>query len=566
MLTNLNIFFKVILIVLFCHVYKYNVAQTKSKDIQTINGEKYYIHKVEKGQSLYAISKLYETDINGILSENQEATNGLKTGQDLKILIAPYVSKIFTPIILDTTIYQYHKVQKGETIYAITKKYNIDEQKLKTFNPTITIGIKEGDNLIISEKKINKTNSTTAINTTATVKSPSLTSVKSTTVSVSLVTLKDTLKFNKPKKIAYNLGLLLPFKLDQLEVINIDELAKNKNGFPNSQSLAIDFYAGFKKIVDSLSSKDFDLKITLFDVDEQDSAKIESICKSNEFKQLDVVFGPLYASVFKTVAKYTKLYNIPTISPLTQQNKILFSNPLVSKFTPSQVTLIESLADYCSDSLSVSSNVILVNTTAKDLAYLNTFKQRYALNLKLKNKSLKDSLTIAKGIAGVKGAYVMGKKNIVIVLTNNQVYLQDFITQLYVSSDKKDVVLMGFNNVANIDNLDQGYLNELHFHFASNNAIDYTNSSVQQLVKHYQEIYFSDPSEYYFDGFDIGNYYLTNLKNQGPNFFLNLDKYPASGVGCGFKFYRPDAETGFENRAVFIFKYDDFKVQQLGWK
>ena len=125
---------------------------------------------------------------------------------------------------------------------------------------------------------------------------------------------------------------------------------------------------------------------------------------------------------------------------------------------------------------------------------------------------------------------------------------------------------MGFNSVATIDNLDQGYLNQLHFHYASNNSIDYKNASVQQLVRDYQQLYFSDPTEYYFDGFDIANYYLTNLKSEGPSFFLDLDKYPATGVGCGFKFYRPDTETGFENRAVFIFKYADFKIQQLGWK
>ena len=41
-------------------------SQTKSDKIQTIEGKKYYIHKVEKSQSLYAISKLYTVSLEEI--------------------------------------------------------------------------------------------------------------------------------------------------------------------------------------------------------------------------------------------------------------------------------------------------------------------------------------------------------------------------------------------------------------------------------------------------------------------------------------------------------------------
>jgi len=34
------------------------VAQVKSTTVQTIEGKKYYLHRIEKSQSLYAISKL----------------------------------------------------------------------------------------------------------------------------------------------------------------------------------------------------------------------------------------------------------------------------------------------------------------------------------------------------------------------------------------------------------------------------------------------------------------------------------------------------------------------------
>ncbi|MCZ8285599.1 MAG: LysM peptidoglycan-binding domain-containing protein, partial [Bacteroidia bacterium] len=133
----------------FCLLPSFVMAQTKSTDIRTINGKKYYMHKVEKGQSLYAIAKIYNMDVNSILAENDDAIDGLKPGQDLKVPVESLMQK---PAI-DTNRYVYHRVKKGETVYAITKKYAIDEKKLATWNPNVSAGLKEGDFVIVGEKK-----------------------------------------------------------------------------------------------------------------------------------------------------------------------------------------------------------------------------------------------------------------------------------------------------------------------------------------------------------------------------------------------------------------------------
>lgn len=589
-------------------------SQTKSTDVKTINGKKYYIHKVEKGQSLYAIAKIYNMDVNSILAENDEAIDGLKPGQELKIPFESLLSK--APLVIDTNKYVYHKILKGETVYAITKKYNVEEKKLASYNPTLNSGLKEGDYLIIGEKKKNSSTKHVASSTpislvtseTYTVlQSETLygiskklnvsqddllkwnpeakdgikqgqvlkvslpkaltTSVVLSSTSNTIATLaeKDTATFHKAKKTSYNIGLFLPFKLNESESIIIDDLVRAKASFPQTQSLALDFYIGFKKAVDSLVSKDFDVNINIYDTDDRDSAKIEAICRSVDFKSQDVIFGPLYSSVFKIVSKYAKVNHIPIISPVIQHNKILFDNPMVSKITPSVYTLIENLADYSLDSLS-DTRMILVNATTKDQAYNKSFKNQYNQGLINHKRSLKDSIVEVKGLAGVKGAYVAGKKNVVVLLTNNLVYLQDFITQLSIYADKKDILLMGFSSVANIDNLDQDYLNLLNFHFAETNHINLKDSVTRQLAKHYQEFYIADPSESYFEGHDVAMYYLYHLKTIGPDFFLNLDKNNWSGIFTDYKFFRPDTETGFENKATTIYKYSNYQLQKIGWK
>ena len=51
--------------------------------------------------------------------------------------------------------------------------------------------------------------------------------------------------FKKDKKTAYQIGLFLPFKLEESEAITIEDLVRSKSSFPNAQNISLDFYFGF---------------------------------------------------------------------------------------------------------------------------------------------------------------------------------------------------------------------------------------------------------------------------------------------------------------------------------
>ncbi len=534
------------LLVFALSILSYTIfSQEKSTEIKTISGKKYYIHKVEKGQSLYAISKTYSVDINVILAENDEAIDGLRNGQELKIPVSGAATTI-QPIYgspIDTIRYAYHKVAKKETVYSICKQHNITESQLNQWNPSISsAGIKFGQMLIVGDKK------KSIIGTPVTL----IDSVKPQIV--------------KPKKTKYNIGLLLPFKIMESELIEPSNLVQAKANFPLVQSLAVDFLLGFNKAVDSLKSSDFSVQTFLYDVDDKDSGKVAALCKSDEFKKLDLIIGPAYPSGFKDVSTVAKNYSIPVISPFTQQSKILFNNSIASKVNPSQYTMIEALADYCIDSLKTVASVFIVNNgNIKEQQYLKAFKQSYNEHLKELNFPAKDSVIEVKGLAGSKMAYVPGKKNVYVLFSNNQVFLTDFVTQLAVFADKKDITLAGWQNVTATDNIDQDYLNRLSYTFPSqNNLINV--KAYSSLIRSYQGEMSSDPSDYFFQGFDLGQYYLKNLKENGPDFVNRLDKLQSEGNFLRFKFYRPDENTGFENKGVYIFKYSNYQLYRTAWK
>ncbi len=558
---NLKYFLSVVLLFLTFALF----SQTKSSNIQTINGKKYYLHKLDKGQSLYSITKLYNVKLDEIYAENPELKEGTKAGQEIKIPFAGEAAHfnntnttLSTPsttpratFAVDTLKYSTYKVAKGETVYAITKKFNLSTDYFEKLNPGSKAGLKEGQLVAISERSPVKTLTTT-------------------TNTVKPITDTFPLKIHYPKKNAYNIALILPFKLDQLDLINSSALVKANMSFPQISSLATDFYLGFKQAVDSLSSNDFKINIELHDLDDKDSLNMVNIISSLEKKQTDFIFGPMYANGFKTISVKAKELNIPIVSPITQQNKFLYENIYASKTNPSQYTMFESLADYILDSLKPKKARVLLNIAsdkdAKEIAFVKAFKQYYNEKARKLGYALKDTLSTVRGIAGIKSNYEAGIKNIVVSLSSNQILITDFTTQLALFADKKDITLCGFEETStSFDNIDQEYLNQLNYTFPSANNLSNT-KAYQPIISKYWEKQNTYPGEFYFIGFDIAMYYLKNLREHGADFIFRLNELPSETNYLRFKFTRPDNSTGFDNNGVYIFKYANYQLVETGWK
>jgi len=106
----------------------------RSTDKVKIDGKNYYIHIVKSGETLYSISKAYEVSQSDIAVNNPDIYNGLKIGQALKIPVRASESK-------GTDDYIYHIVAKGETLYSISRRYNIPVDVLTSINPEVKDGL-----------------------------------------------------------------------------------------------------------------------------------------------------------------------------------------------------------------------------------------------------------------------------------------------------------------------------------------------------------------------------------------------------------------------------------------
>ncbi len=95
-------------------------------------------HYVKQGETLYSISKLYNISVEDIKRINQLNSNSLLLGQ--KLLVKNEV------LLNEADTYLEHVVSIGDTFYNISKKYNVSVEDLKKWNnlnsSTLNIGQK----------------------------------------------------------------------------------------------------------------------------------------------------------------------------------------------------------------------------------------------------------------------------------------------------------------------------------------------------------------------------------------------------------------------------------------
>ncbi|MDA6071282.1 LysM peptidoglycan-binding domain-containing protein [Flavobacterium sp. AC] len=99
-------------------------------------------HKIQKGETAYFIAQKYKVSIDEIYKLNPESQNGIKDNQIIKIPVH-FVEK-------ENSNQQItHIVGAKETLFGLSKQYNVSVETLQNTNPVLANGLQIGQELII---------------------------------------------------------------------------------------------------------------------------------------------------------------------------------------------------------------------------------------------------------------------------------------------------------------------------------------------------------------------------------------------------------------------------------
>jgi len=125
----------------------------KSEIIESNNGRNYYIHTVEKGQTIYSIAKVYDVSTDEIYFENPNSKQGISIEQKLFIPTINKETELKNDVVTANYDFFYHVAARNETFKHISSIYLIPEKYIIKANPNLQSPLREGEYVKIPVKE-----------------------------------------------------------------------------------------------------------------------------------------------------------------------------------------------------------------------------------------------------------------------------------------------------------------------------------------------------------------------------------------------------------------------------
>ena len=563
--------------------------------------QSYFLHTIEKGQSLYSISSMYGVSKADIIRLNPGCEDKIYAGQAIKIPQNKTTQKSET----------FHTIQPGETLYRLTTTYKVSAKAICDANPGLS-----AENFRIGQV-IRIPSAAEAIDSTveAVVTTPEQPIIqpavkprcrdmhkvkrRETIFSVSReygISEQELIAANPELKNGMKKGqfLCIPYPSEKSAVTtpqtdtNItppsnSELFRENKETPKSISTIkaalllpfddkrmVEYYEGFLMAVDSLKRTGTSIDLYVYDCNKE-SSSLNNILAKSEMKNMNVIFGPAQQQHIKPLAAFAKKNDIRLVVPFSSKEGEVFSNPFIYQINTPQSYLYSEVYEHFIRQFP-NANVILLESSVVDkdkVEFIKGLKQELG-SKGIPVKTLKENAPVET----LKAALRNDKENFFIPTSGNDLTLLKIIPQLTLlvrDNPEARIHLFGYPEWQTYtkDHLESFFELDTYFYssFYTNNllpaAINFTHAYRKWYSKEMEERY----PKYGMLGFDTGYFFLKGLSKYGSELEKNLPLMDLTPIQTGFKFQRVNNWGGFVNKKVFFVHFTkNFELIKLDFE
>ena len=353
----------------------------KSAVIVFINGQKFYVHTVKSGDTLYSLAKTYEVSEDLIRQNNANMGTELKIDQTVKIPVPESAQKSAKAEKRRKKDFITHKVQAGQTLYAIARDYNISVAVLREDNPSINPqSLSIGETLWIRRTEVGKSNEEQTqaemAEYTATLNSVTnddgfdhyVVQAGETIYSLSRrfgITEEEFARLNDVSAgLKAGAMIRIPRSEQAEEVAAVEQPHSTADvhfrALPSSEQLNValmlpmsvenrtnasyvEFYQGFLLGMETLKQTSRgEAKLTVYNT-AHDPMKVDEIVRSTMFEGTNLIVGPVYEDELTPVIRYAEQHSVPVVSPLANISAV--ESPVLYQLSPSAEHKYDKVAD-----------------------------------------------------------------------------------------------------------------------------------------------------------------------------------------------------------------------------
>ena len=440
-----------------------------------------------------------------------------------------------TPV--DTSKYQLYKVMPKETLYSLSKRYDISVQKISELNPMIaSTGLKAGMILKLPKEQtvslLEENNFETSTDT-------------------QILDLRQYLINRTPK----NIAVFLPFEINKTPKDSIYGNNDYKKHLKNSKvrRLTVDFYTGVLTALKKAEQMGIYANVEVFDT-ENNTAKSIELLENATPKKFDAIIGPLYEKNVASVARVANRYGVPLFSPIS--NKVASNYKVLYQTIPSSKMLEERMIDFVKKDSMTPRKIVVISD-----------KPSYAIRTRLRGHfpdaeyltPEQENFVSQDEINAIFDPEVPSDlPHHVFLESKNMTFVSNVIPFLNARSKSHNITLFTTNKTKPFDNesVQHIHLSQLNFHYPSVNEEYLDNDIDQNNFSNLYRVHFNnEPNQYAARGYDLTLDVLLRLSASTDKLKISEQTFTTEYPRNRFQ-YVLTPQGGYQNMASYILKYN----------
>lgn len=526
--------------------------------------------KIKAKQTIYSLTKDYQVSEETLRSLNPQLAKGLKAGDIIRI-----PKKEVDNQQAEITPEGMYKVKKSDTVFSLAKEFGVSQDEFYIANPSIQKdGLQEGSYIKIPKKGKNKGIIQDGHIEHTVKHGETIFSI----TKLYQVSFSELLKHNPDLSEGLKAGMMLKIplgsdvsivKTDKIKRINDNEIniglilplhLNNPQGSAQEKNIATDMLIGAKVALEELAFQGKKINLTVMDSDSHSNA-IEKLIQENDFSKFDAVIGPLFASNFTALANILDGSGIALVSPLSNADNLRnLDNVLIA--TPTDEMVADLIVDeikkeYKGQQIQIltdDKHMALAEYTQaelkKKIGGADIFITKDAKKLSQPSESLDETMPDGSTI---KKEYFT--PIITVLVSDNNEMGNTYLKRLK-ELDAENLQAYGIKFVTaydvNVDNNKANYtaLENIGFAFSTIRLVNIYGQKERNVLENFLNRYCNMPNEYQQIGYDVVFDLVDRMNSKGDV----LNNLSASKTRLATKFNYKKEGRAYINQGVRIIR------------
>ncbi|MBP5566604.1 MAG: LysM peptidoglycan-binding domain-containing protein [Bacteroidales bacterium] len=307
----------------------------------------------------------------------------------------------------------------------------------------------------------------------------------------------------------------------------------------------VDFYSGLLLAARDLGKSGIALDIDAIDV--RDSAFITPASLSDH----DIIIGPITSKDMQVVLAKCPEGKL-VVSPLDPQSVALSKDfPSIQAPTPT-ATQNEDIVRWAIEDMQPGDSLVLITSKGAPLSEGSNciVEALKASGVKYHTISygILEGLQIQKAFEWHCSANGTTRY---IVAADDESFVNDAVRNVNLMLFKKhDVALYAPSRIRSFNMIETEYLHSVNTHISAAYFTDFNTKNVSNFIMAYRALYNAEPNQFAFHGYDTMHFFVNICRTYGRQWPKVLQDYSERGMQTDFRFMQEEGTKGFINAAV----------------